>query len=226
MAYSECPAALARCRRLGLGGWAYQVAGRGGVLGEVSAQTAAAALGFLAVDAVADGWEAARAASTPAEVAAMSLAECCRWGVERLGDYPDVARLTELADQVVDSADATGLPLFAAWRATPCPDDSAGARAAAVVRLLVEHRVGVHLLAVRVAGLTPLEAILTGPDGPDGAIAAGWAPPWPPTGSLIRRRVWAEQMTNRLAGQAFTVLTAAQRKELVTLLDGAADHVR
>ncbi|MFY1634143.1 SCO6745 family protein [Solwaraspora sp. WMMB335] len=225
-AYSECPGTLRRSRQLGLSGWAFHVAGRAGALGPVTAQTVAAAIGFIAPDAVTEGWDAACAVSTPQQVATVAMAECCRWGVERLGEFTGVDRLVELASPVVRAADATAMPLFAAWRAMPRPDESAGAQAAVAVRLLSEHRSGAHLLAVRVAGLTPVEAILSGPEGPNGAVAAGWSPPWPPVGPLIRRRLWADQVTNRLAGQAFTVIDPAQRRELVTLLADALAHIQ
>lgn len=225
-AYSECPRTLSRSRQLGLGGWAFHVAGRAGVLGEVPAAVAAAAIGFIATDAVVDGWEAACAVTAPAKVAAVSMAECCRWGNEHLGDFDRVQRLADLAESVVAAADATGMPLFAAWRAMSRPDDAPGARSAVAVRLLAEHRAGAQLLAVRVAGLTPLEAVLGGPDGTSAAVAAGWSAPWPPVGPLVRRRLWADQVTNRLAGQAFAVLDAGGRRELVDLLTAALAHAR
>ncbi|WFE23807.1 hypothetical protein O7621_11355 [Solwaraspora sp. WMMD937] len=225
-AYQECPRTLSRARQLGLSGWAFHIAGRAGVLGGVPAETVAAVLGFIAADAVADGWQAASAVIDPTEVAAVSMAECCRWGVELLGDCPQVDRLVELAEAVVGAADATAMPLFAAWRAMPRPDDTAGARAAVAVRLLAEHRSGAHLMAVRVAGLTPVEALLGGPDGTKAAVAAGWSPPWPPVGPLIRRRLWADRVTNRITGQAFAALGAEHRRELVELLHAALSHVR
>lgn len=224
-AYNECPRTLSRSRQLGLSGWAFHVAGRAGVLGEVPAAVAAAAIGFIATDAVVDGWEAACAVTAPADVAAVSMAECCRWGVEHLGDFDRVQRLADAAEAVVAAADATGMPLFAAWRAMSRPDDGPGARAAVAVRLLAEHRAGAQLLAVRVAGLTPLEAVLGGPEGTSAAVTAGWSPPWPPVGPLVRRRLWADQVTNRLAGQAFAVLDTGQRRELVDLLAAALTHV-
>lgn len=225
-AFGECPKTLRRARQMGLSGWAFYVAGRGGVLGAVRAETAAAALGFIEVDAVTDGWESASQVTTPAEVAATRLAECCRWGADHLSGLSGLDRLVELASLAVAAADPTGMPIFAAWRVMPVPDDSPGARAAVCAHLLAEHRSGAHLLAVRVGGLTPLEAMLCGPEGEAGAVAFGWPPPYPPLGPLIRRRIWAEAMTNRLAGQAFASLAGVERAELVRLLDRAVARVR
>jgi len=229
-AFSEHPRTLRRARQLGLTGWAFYVAGRGGALGDVPAEVVTAALGFLAADAVRDGWELARRAVPPYEIAAHNLTECRRYGAERFADLPGVDRLVALAGRVVTGADATALPLFAAWRAMPPPDDgqpathgsqTLGARAAALLLLLREHRAGCHLLAVRAVGLTPLEAIISGPEGEAGATAYGWQPPYPAYEPLLRRRAWADALTDRLVGAAYRVLTADERTELITLLAAA-----
>lgn len=218
-AFTECPKTLRRAREMKLSGWAFYIAGRGGALGDVRSDTVAAALGFIAPEAVNDGWDAARRVLPPAEVAAQSLAECCRWGTEHLGGFGGLRRLVELAERAVLAADPSGMPLFAAWRAMPVPAEGPGARAAVLLHLLREHRCGGHLLAIRVAGLTPLEAIISGPDGEAGAVAFGWQPPYPPLGPLVRRRAWAEAVTDRIAGQAFRVLDAIERVELLGLLE-------
>ncbi|HEV7712722.1 MAG TPA: hypothetical protein VGP16_31300 [Asanoa sp.] len=225
-AYAECPRTLRRARQLGLSGWAFYVAGRGGALGDVRSDTVAAALGFIAPEAVADGWDGARRVLPPSEVASVHLAECCRWGVEQLGGFPRVERLVELTQRVVLAADASALPLFAAWRAMPVPDDHLGAQAAVLLHLLREHRGGAHLLAVRASGLSPLEAIIAGPEGEAGAVAWGWQPPYPGIGPLLRRRVWAEAVTDRIAASAYAVLSLTERVELLGLLDSARKGVR
>jgi hypothetical protein len=89
-----------------------------------------------------------------------------------------------------------------------------------------EHRAGAHLVAIRAAGLSPLEAIISGPEGEAGAVAYGWQPPYPPVGPLVRRRLWAEAVTDRIAGQAYAVLDSAERVELVGLLDAAMKELQ
>ncbi|MEV1329019.1 hypothetical protein AB0J20_05520 [Micromonospora costi] len=217
-AYTRCPVTLRRARLLGISGWAFYVSGRAGALGDVRAETVAAALGFLAPEAVADGWDGAARTVRPFEVAAASLAECCRWGAEQLDGAPRIDRLAVLLERAVAAADASGMPLFAAWRAMPVPGRSAGARAAAALRLLREHYTGAYLLAVRAAGMTPLEAVLAGPDGETGAMACGWPPPYPAVGPLVRRRLWAEAVTDRLAAPAFAALGPVDGADLVELL--------
>jgi len=79
-AFAEDPKTLRQARQLGLTGWSFYVAGRGGALGDVRPDTVAAALGFIAPDAVRDGWETARRIIPPSEVAEHHLAECCPSG--------------------------------------------------------------------------------------------------------------------------------------------------
>lgn len=225
-AFHRCPETLRRARLLGLNSWAFYVTGRGGVLGAVEAGTVAAALGFIAPEAVADGWDAAARLAGPAEVATANYIECGRWGVEQLTDVPGVVRLAELTGRAVHAADPTGMPLFAAWRALPLPDEAPGALAAAHLHLLREHVIGAHLIAVRASGMNPLAAVLASPEGQAGAIACGWPPPYPPVGPLIRRQLWAEAVTDRITSAAFAVLDRAERAELVDLLGVTRAHLR
>jgi hypothetical protein len=218
-AFAESPQTLRRARLMGLSGWAYHVAARAGALGDVRPDTVAAALGFIAPEAVTDGWEAAAKMVPPAQVAEWHLHELCRWGVEQVGDFPRVDRLAELLQRVVSAAEAAALPLFAAWRAMPVPDDSPGARVAVLLHLLRELRSGVTVVAIRAAGLSPLEAIIAGPDGETGAVAFGWQPPYPSAGPIVRRLMWADSVADSLAGQAYATLDTAERVELAGLLE-------
>ena len=220
-AWTTDPRTLRRARLLELSGWAFYVAGRGGVLGDdVRPETVASALGVIAPDAVRAGWEAARKVG-PATVAASRLAECARWGDERLADVTD-ERVVELAERVVMSADAVAMPLFAATRAMPAPDGGVGARAAVLVHLLREHRAGAMLVAVRACGLRPVEAIIAGPEGEQEAITFGWTPPFPLRVNVLRRYAYAEAIADRIAGGAYAVLSPAERVELVHSLATAA----
>jgi hypothetical protein len=221
-AFGHDPRTMRKARQLGLTGWAFYVAGRGGALGDVRADTVAGVLGFIAPEAVRDGWEAARKVAAPLDIAAHNLAECCRWGREHLSTLDGLERFVELAERVVVSAEAAGLPLFAAWRSMPVPDDEPGARAAVLAHLLREHRGAAHLIAVRASNLTPLEAIIAGPEKEAGAIAFGWQPPYPAVEPLMRRRAWAEALTDRIAGEAYRVLDPTERQELVERMETAS----
>jgi hypothetical protein len=222
MAWSTSPKTLRRARLLELPGWAFYVAGRGGVLGDdARPDTVAAAIGVISPEAVRAGWEAARKVG-PAEVAASRLAECARWGEACLAAAPEIPRLVALARRVTVAADAVALPMFAACRAMPQPDGGPGADAALLVHLLWEHRAGALLLAVRACGLTPVEAIIAGPDGEEEAVAFGWHPPYPMRAPLLRRYLYAEALADRISGQAYAALSPPERAELVRLLQAAA----
>lgn len=225
-AYLECPRTLRRARQLGLTGWAFYVAGRAGALGDVGADTVAAALGFIAPEAVRDGWESATRVIPAQQVAGYLRLECCRWGRENLTAFFDLQRLVDLAEKIVVGAETAGMPLFAAWRAMPVPDGDIGARAAVLLDLLREHRAAAHLMAIRISGLTPLQAILAGPEGRAGATAYGWQPPFPAVQPLIKRWTWSEALTDRIAGEAYQVLSLAERHDLVRVLAGASAFVR
>ncbi|MFF5295811.1 SCO6745 family protein [Paractinoplanes globisporus] len=224
-AFAESPQTLRRARLLGLSGWAYHVSARAGALGEVRPETVAATIGFIAPEAVIDGWESTAKTSAPMEVATWHLHELCKWGIEQIGGFPRLGRLLELAGRVVDAVDHAALPLFAAWRAMPVPDQAPGARAAVTLHLLHEHRLGVHLVAVRASGLTPLQAIIAGPEGETGAVAFGWQPPYPPAGPIVRRLIWADSVADALAGQAYAALDMTERIELVGLLESLSQRL-
>ena len=224
-AFAESPQTLRRARLLGLSGWAYHVSARAGALGEVRPETVAAAIGFIAPEAVIDGWESTAKSSAPMEVASWHLHELCKWGIEQIGGFPRLGRLLELTGRVVDAVDLSALPLFAAWRAMPVPDQAPGARAAVLLHLLHEHRLGVHLVAVRASGLTPLQAIIAGPEGETGAVAFGWQPPYPSAGPIVRRLMWADSVADALTGQAYAALDMAERIELVGLLESLSQRL-
>jgi hypothetical protein len=225
-AFGQDPRTMRKARQLGLTGWAFYVAGRGGALGDVRADTVAGVLGFIAPEAVRDGWEAARKIAPPPDIAAHNLGECCRWGREHLTTFYGLERLVELAERIVVSAEAAAMPLFAAWRAMPIPDDAAGARAAVLLHLLREHRGAAHLIAIRASNLTPVEAIIAGPEKEAGATAFGWQPPYPAVEPLMRRRAWAEALTDRITGEAYRVIDPAERQELVELMEEASKLLR
>ncbi|MBB5870391.1 hypothetical protein F4553_003770 [Allocatelliglobosispora scoriae] len=220
-----CPKTLQRARELGLSGWAFTIAGRGGVLGEVRPELVAASLGLIAPDAVQAGWESARAIIPPVMVAAEVMTQVRRWGAENLQTTPRVERLAELAKRVVRAADPAGLPLFAAWRAASRPLADPAESAAVGLFLLREYGAGVFLMAARVGGLAPVEALISGRAGEAAAVAYGWQPPFPSPGPLARRRAWVDGATDRIVGRSYGVLTRPERLEWTTLVNAASGAV-
>jgi hypothetical protein len=205
----------------GLRGRPAYVLGRGSVLGDVDADVVTAAFGFWPADVVRESWDAGRAVLDVA-TARERYAEMCRgWGRDRLVGLSDPARLAELLSWVVDGCDVVGLPLFAGWRAVPLPTDDLGA-ATQQLHVLREHRGGLHLVSVLATGLTPLQAVLSGPGGTSNATFFGYDEPFEDISGLVTARSEAEALTDRLAAPAYDVLAHDERVELLTLLQEAA----
>jgi len=220
---------LSRARALELSAWTFHLAGRAGVLGdELHSDALAAALGTIAPDALRTGWEEAQRVG-PVSVATARLAACARWGAERLIDVDD--RVAELLARVLDGADATAMPLFAATRrlASEVIGEAAACGRGAAVALrshaLAEYRSGAMLIACRAVGLTPLEALVAAPEGEQEAIACGWSPPFPARLTVLRRYAAACALADRITGSAYAVLDSGERVELVERLRLVASAV-
>lgn len=205
------------------GAWTSYFAGRCGVLGAVDADVVTAALVFYPADVVRVGWQAAWASTDPARSAARYAQACHEWGRAKLADFDGAGRLADLAAVVTASADVAGLGLFAGWRAIAPPADDP-ARAALALQVLREHRGGLHGVAVLAEGLTPLQAILTGPGGEANATFFGWRGPFQDVTALRDARAAAETLTDKLADHAYAVLDDAEQAELAELLDKAVAY--
>lgn len=195
-------------------GYAYYVAGRGGVLGDVDADVVTSAFGFFHPALVRTMWgrgvavEGARAAATRYGAA------CAEYGRRRMDEFTGAERIVELAGKVAAGVDPTGLALFAGWRAHPLPPDTPG-RAYQLVHVLRELRGSVHVLAVVAAGLGPLAAVLaTG--GEENATRFGWPGPFPPV--AVGAKASAEQLTDEVLTRLYAeVLDEGEAAELVGL---------
>ncbi|PNG18948.1 SCO6745 family protein [Streptomyces cahuitamycinicus] len=192
--------------------------GRFGVLGEVSVPVVQAVQGFLGPDLITAGWSAGRAVM-PAEDAAARYAQAVReWGRANIPADVDVEHFNRLAQQLIDAADADALPLFAGWRAQPCPVDDPIGGAMQRIHVLREHRGACHLAAVRLSGLSAREAMVVNL-GVEQATHYGWQEPRPAAASLIPRWRRAEQCTNELQAPLYTALGDRQRTEFARLVD-------
>ncbi|MFC9993733.1 hypothetical protein [Nocardia sp. NPDC127526] len=195
--------------------------GRGGVLGDVDADVVTAAFGFFPAQSVRAAWEAT--AAVPAAKGAEGYLQACQdFGRRKLAEFEQAERLAELLAAVADAADPAGAPLFAGWRAMPRAQD-APARVLQLIQVLRELRGGLHLMAVRSSGLTPLQAVLIAgspvTSGAEQARRYGWAEPFEEiTAELKGRWMQAETITDDLIAPAFAVLDDAAAQELTTLL--------
>lgn len=198
--------------------------GRGGVLGEVDGDVVTAAFGFFEPSTVRSAWESVPMPA--AEAAAGYWAACADFGRRKLAGFGSADRLAELLAVVADGADRAGVSLFAGWSALPLAEDGPG-RALQLIHCLRELRGGLHLIAVRASGLTPLEAVLVGgsprADGPGQARLFGWGDraETPVTSRMRQRWDAAEALTDTLIEPAFANLGDQPAKELVALLQEA-----
>lgn len=216
------PATAAAAKQLGFdnpfGIW---VNGRAGAMGDVGADVAAAAIGFMAPHLVTTLWNARPDGLTPAAAAAAYAEAGASWGRETLAGMPDrdLDRLADLADRVAAAADPSIGALFAGWRRLARPADPAG-RATVVLNVLRELRGGAHLSAAHAVGLGPHGAIISAPDqvrgGTAGAERFGWPEPHPEPDHA--RRAEAERLTTVICSPAFAVLGDAEGQEFVELV--------
>jgi len=216
------PATGERAMALGFEpGFGIWVNGRAGAMGDVTAEAAAAAIGFMAPERVRELWET-RPAGVAAERCASEYGEAAaQWGREALAaiDPSRLARLAGLAMRVAEHADASTGALFAAWRAMPLPADPAGA-ATIALHILRELRGGAHLSAVHATGLGPHAAIMSVDHpvrgGTAGAERFGWPSPHPEPDTA--RRAEAETFTNRACAPAFAALNTSEAAEFTELV--------
>jgi len=114
--------------------------------------------------------------------------------------------------------------MFVGWRDMPLPDESGPARTFQLAQVMRELRFSRHCVAIQAAGLTPLEAILSGPAGDWNAKMFGWPEPYADAGHLADAREEAEAVTDRLHAADLDVLTDDERAELRTLAKAARSH--
>lgn len=207
----------------GYRGWELYMGGRAGVLGPAPAEVVSAVLGFFEPGMVRTNWEAAQRDRPLPETVQRYVEACHLWGRNRFGSMDGVERLADLLDAVARRVEPAALPLLAAWRAFPLPDD-APARATQLLHVLREHRGGAHVNAVRAVGLSPLEAVLAGKLGAPNATFFGWPEPYPEVDErLTAQRIEAERLTTDMVAPAYAGLTESEATDLVALL-GAAER--
>ncbi|MEU4728852.1 hypothetical protein [Streptomyces sp. NPDC023588] len=191
--------------------------GRFGVLGEAPAAVVQAVQGFLGPHLVTAGWLAGRPVMPAQEAAACYAGAVRAWGRAHIPAGVDVERFNHLAQQLIDAADGDALPLFAGWRAQPCPGDDPAGAAMQRLHVLREHRGACHLAAVRLCGLSARAAMVINL-GVEQATRYGWDEPQPVAAALSSRWQRAEQLTDELQAPLYASLTGPQRTEFAQLV--------
>ncbi len=209
----------------------FWIVGRAGVLGECTAETAIAALGFHADHLVRKAWEGLPEGLSHAETSLRYAQRCCDWGDAALGDVDRNAleQLDEFARRIIDAAPTSLGATFAGWRAMPLPD-SLTARVALTTQVMREMRGAAHLVAVIAAGLTPLDAILASTNapprtGPEYAERMGFVGPFRDPEEVRPQRLAAEAATNAILAPFFGVLGAEELATFADLYEGTRNAI-
>jgi hypothetical protein len=209
------PATYVRGAELGFEGLDFYASGRGGVLGETTADVVVAAFVFFAPGLVHETWARSAPVMPRAQAASEWAAVARAWAMAHLPDDVDWQTLAALLGRVVDAAPVAGAPLFAGWRTLEEPEEL---KALALHRLnaLRELRGALHGAAVLTVGLAPVEAIVV--RTPAMLPISGWPEPYPDPERLHERWALAEARTDRMFGRNLAVLDEAERTELVEVL--------
>ena len=199
-------------------GFAFYMAGRGGVLGDVDADVVYAAFMFFHQPLVRKMWERGIAVEGARKAGSRYAGAADAWGKAHISAFGGTARFNELAAKVVNSVDVGGLSLFAGLRSEPLPVDP-HARAYRLVTYLRELRGCLHINAVTAEGLSGVQAVLTGDNGEFFAKLHGYQEPYPDVSHLKAHRSRAEETTSRLMTQVYeNALTGAERAEFAALV--------
>ncbi len=203
---------------VGYQGMSFYICGRGGVLGDVTADEVGAAFVFFPPETVSSGWEGGAAVESRAESAQRFAEAGHAWAREHLPEGAvDYGRLAELAGKVIAAADGSGAPVFEGWRALPEPS---GERELVLHRMnaLRELRAARHGAAVLEVGLAPVDAFMV--RTPFMAAIFGW-PEREEKPDEATKEQWkrAEALTNEAFGRDLAVLEADELDEFCRLAE-------
>ncbi|NBY45694.1 MAG: hypothetical protein EBQ64_07025 [Acidimicrobiia bacterium] len=194
-------------------GFAYYVAGRGGVLGDVDSDVVYSAFMFFEKTLIDKLWKAGVAVEGARAASKRYMQSCDTWGKKHLANIDQLELFISPAEKLVSKVDSSGLSLFAGLRAEPLPSDMA-ARAYRLVTLIRELRGCVHIAACVTHGLSGFEASLAS-SGEGITKLHGWAPPYPDVSHLVAVRDAAETSTNDAMARLITLhLTQAEMNQL------------
>lgn len=196
-------------------GFAYYVAGRGGVLGDVDSDVIYSAFMFFERSLIDKLWKAGVSVEGARAAGKRYMLSCDDWGRKHLANIEQLDLFNEVAEKLVSKADSSGLTLFAGLRAEPLPSD-ASARAYRLITLIRELRGCVHIAACVTHGLSGLEATLLS-SGEGMAKMHGWAPPHTDCSHLGAAREAVEKSTNDSMARLIKMhLTQAEMNQLAT----------
>jgi len=200
-------------------GFAFYMAGRGGVLGDVDADVVYAAFAFFDRGVVRKMWERGVAVEGARKAGSRYAGAADAWGKAHLAAFKSAVRFNELAEKVVQSVDPCGLSLFAGLRSEPLPADPV-ARTYRLVTYLRELRGCLHINAVAAEGMSGYEAVLASENGAFFAKIHGYQEPHPDVTHLAAARQRAEEATSRLMTQVYErAMSGEERAEFARLTE-------
>jgi len=199
----------------GFQGIDFYFGGRLGVLGEVPADVAAAAITFFNPEVVHAAWEGSGKVMSREAAAAAFAGQALAWSDRHLADDAlDYGRLADLATSIVDAASPASAPIFAGWRQLPVPTGNEKHRAIHQVNALRELRMARHGAAIVASGITVQDAVqhktpvMMGIYGwPERELAEDIGPRWDA----------AEALTDRATGADYAVLEGDDVDDFVRL---------
>jgi hypothetical protein len=196
------------------------VAGRGGVLGEVTGATVSAVFAVFEPTGLSAMWDEGVAVRGAAGAAEVYWSQAADFGRKYLAGAEGLDRIATLGEKLIAVAPIAASPLFAGWRAMPLAAD-APARALQVMFVLRELRAGLHFNALSLSGVTPIEAHMLN-KGPRYAAMFGWPKPFVDGADKKERYEEIEQATNRrMADLVGAALDADEAAELARLCAAA-----
>ena len=209
----------------------FWVVGRAGVMGDCTAEVAAGALAFHALDQVVDAWDNLPDGLSHVTVAEHYAGRVAAWGDEVISTFdPDrMERLDRLGRRIIDAAPASLGGIFTGWRALPHPG-SVGARVAMTTHIMREMRGAAHINAIVASGITPLDAILASTNapprtGPEWAERMGFTGPFRDPAEVQAQRLEAEAITARILEPYFAVLDPAELADFGELVETTRNSI-
>ena len=195
------------------------VAGRGGVLGEATGATVAAVFAIFEPNLTASLWQEGVAVRGAAGAALVYWEQLADFGRRYLAGAEGLSRIAELSEKVIAATPPPRLPLFTGWRSMPLATD-APARAIQVMFVLRELRGDVHLNALSMSAVTPVEAHMLGHDE-NYTRMFGWSEPFADGADKRDGYAAVEEATQRRMVELFeAALDGAEIAELATLTTG------
>ncbi|MDI3313107.1 MAG: evbL [Mycobacterium sp.] len=200
--------------------FAAYVAGRGGVLGEASGTTVSAVFAVFEPHFLAGLWDKGVAVRGAAGAAKVYWDQVAGFARKYLAGGEGLDRLAALGEKIIAGTPTAGLPLYAGWRTMPLADD-APARALQVMFVLRELWGGVHVSALTLSGITPIEAHMLN-KGYEYAKMFGWPEPFADGADKKDRYAEVQRTTDRRMAEILAATLDRDEADELARLSAAA----